>query len=255
VQTINVHFLPSLTTPEQLAGKTVVVIDVLRATTTIVQALAAGAKEVIPCLEVAEVRRLAKKCKGPNVLGGERGGVKIEGFDLGNSPAEYTRKAVQGKTVFFTTTNGTRAMMACERATRVLLGAFTNLAALCDKLASETAIEIVCAGTDGQITREDVLLAGALIDRLDRPLSLETATNDQASIAQDSWLQCHESEVPLDIHLLGSRGGVNLYRLRHVRDIRLAAKVDKHTIVPELLLKEWKIVAAGKQVRTSNIQH
>src|SRR5262249_5944787 len=127
-----VHLLPSLTTPADLAGGLAVVIDVLRASTTICHALAAGAKEVIPCLEVEEARERANRyVPGDAVLGGERGGLRIEGFDLGNSPREYTPTTVGGRTVLFTTTNGTRAMRQCTEAARVVIGAFVNLSPVC----------------------------------------------------------------------------------------------------------------------------
>src|SRR4051812_42560200 len=107
---IDVYLLPALVEPEALSGSTVVVIDVLRATTTIVHALAAQAVEVAPFRDVEDARRLANDLGNKAVLGGERGGVPIPGFDLGNSPAEYTSERVAGKTVIFTTTNGTRAL-------------------------------------------------------------------------------------------------------------------------------------------------
>ena len=109
-----VHFLPNLTTPERLADETVVVIDVLRASTTITWALASGASCVIPCLEVEKARAKAAEIGTDVLLGGERAGELIEGFDLGNSPSEYTREMVDGKTIVFTTTNGTRAMVQCS---------------------------------------------------------------------------------------------------------------------------------------------
>src|SRR5262245_18694621 len=165
---LDVYLLPDLAEPAALAGKTVVVIDVLRATTTIIRALAAGAREVVPCLEVEEARRISSELGSAAILGGERGGVPIPGFDLGNSPAEYTRERVGGKTVVFTTTNGTRAMQRCKLAGRVLLGAFVNFSAICRELSGTDEIAIVCAGTDGHVTREDTLLAGAIVDDLCR---------------------------------------------------------------------------------------
>src|SRR5262245_55111471 len=89
---IDVYLLPALVEPAALAGKTVVVIDVLRATTTIIQALANGALEVVPCLEIEDARRIGAVAGAKAILGGERGGVPIPGFDLGNSPAEYVRE-------------------------------------------------------------------------------------------------------------------------------------------------------------------
>ena len=127
MRTLKAHFLPDLTAPEKLAGGAVVVIDVLRATTVIAHALAAGARQVIPCLEVDEALRIAQTLpKGQAVLAGERDGLKIDRFDLGNSPAEFTPESVAGKTLVFTTTNGTRAMTYCRDARRVIIGAFVN---------------------------------------------------------------------------------------------------------------------------------
>src|SRR5687768_3032349 len=122
-RTLDVHFLPELTSPEELAGGVVVVIDVLRASTTITYALAAGARELIPCLEIDDARAAATKLPPAQVvLGGERQGLPIAGFDLGNSPRDYTPERVGGKTVVFTTTNGTKAMLQCRQAARVLIG-------------------------------------------------------------------------------------------------------------------------------------
>src|SRR5437868_6038312 len=119
---LSVHFLPALADPEELRDATAVVIDLLRASTTICYALAAGAREVIPCLEVDDARRTAADlAASPPVLGGERKGIRIEGFDLGNSPDEYRPDTVGGRTVVFTTTNGTAAMQRCRPARRVLI--------------------------------------------------------------------------------------------------------------------------------------
>src|SRR4051794_30793820 len=110
-QLINVYGLPCQVAAEELAGGAVAVIDLLRATTTICQALASGACEVVPFLEIDETFAAADRVGRESVLlGGERGGTRITGFDLGNSPAEYTPQVVRGRTVFITTTNGTRAL-------------------------------------------------------------------------------------------------------------------------------------------------
>ncbi len=191
---INVYFLPQLVEPQRLAGGVTVVIDVLRATTTIAAALAAGAREVVPCLEVADARSAAANLPaGQAVLGGERHGLRIEDFTLGNSPREYTLESVGGKTLVITTTNGTRAMLHAREADEVWLASFVNLAAVVAASAGRERLDILCSGTDGQITREDVLLAGAIAARLTAGVAAEL--NDQAAIARAAWLQVAEGPI------------------------------------------------------------
>jgi 2-phosphosulfolactate phosphatase len=237
---IDVYFLPSLFEPPEVAGKTVVVVDVLRATTTIIHALAAGATQVIPCLEVEEAKQVARGQRQA-VLGGERGGEKIPGFDLGNSPAEYTRESVGGKPVVFTTTNGTRALLKCRAAKRVFIGAFSNYSAVCRELAGAGEIAVVCAGTDGQVTREDVLFAGAVVDDLLRNGKVDL--NDQAEIAADAWRTAVRmlTDRPLGVTLRDSRGGRNLIDIGQESDIDLAAQMDRFDIVPQLDIDSWRI--------------
>lgn len=236
-----VHLLPGLTSTEELGGGTVVVVDVLRATTTIIHALAAGATKVVPLLEVDHALEMKGKLPGV-VLGGERGGKKISGFDLGNSPAEYTRASVGGKTLVFTTTNGTRALQLCRHASSVLLGSFVNFSAICREASKVDRLHILCAGTDGQITREDVLFAGGVIDDLSR--LGKTKTNDEADIACDAWraaAQDFAGPKPLAEYLRASTGGRNLIEIGHERDIDIAAQLDKFDLVPELDLPSGEI--------------
>ena len=130
-QTVKIYPLPTEIEPGDLAGGLAVVIDVLRASTTIITALANGAARVMPCGDIETVARLAKEDKTGNMLtGGERRGVKIEGFDLDNSPASYSRERVAGKTIAFTTTNGTAALMRTNEAARVFIGALVNRGAI-----------------------------------------------------------------------------------------------------------------------------
>ena len=241
MQSLQVHFLPSLVEPESLAGTTAVVIDVLRATTTIVQALAAGAREVLVCGEVDEARqRAAQSAPGTFVLGGERGGRRIDGFDLGNSPSEYTEQTVGGKTVIFTTTNGTRALLHCRQAKRILLAAFTNLSAVCEAVQNDARVDLVCAGTRGRISREDVLLAGAIVERFVPDEITPVELGDQAALARAAWraIPRARSDGALAQELLATLGGRNLADLdrRHgadlVSDIVRAAQVDQWPIVP-----------------------
>ena len=249
------YFLPALIGPGELDGETAVVIDLIRASTTICHALVARATEVIPCLEVDEAKRIAATLPwGQAVLGGEREGVKIPVFDLGNSPEEYTPETVGERTVVFTTTNGTRAMNVCRGAARVFIGSFVCLSALWERLKGAGAVNLLCAGTKGKITREDVLCAGSIADRLLSSGAVgDDELNDQARIACESWRQSigpsslQPPFVSLATALRHSQGGRNLIRLGLERDIEAAAQVDRFTIVPELELKSWRIIATKPQ--------
>lgn len=241
-----VHMLPALTSREALAGDAVVVIDVLRATTTMLYALAAGAREVIPCLEVDQALRLAATLPaGQSLLGGERGGRRIEGFDLGNSPAEYTPERVAGKSLIVTTTNGTRALEMAKQARRVWIGGFVNAAALVDAIAHEPRLHLLCAGTDDHVTAEDALLAGCLAARLaDRDAALELS--DQAQLAAGAYRALARDGAkylpPALVQALRAcRGGKNLLELGLQADIAAAAELDKFNLTPELDIPRWTL--------------
>jgi 2-phosphosulfolactate phosphatase len=239
-----VHLLPETVEPVRLPGGIAVVIDLLRATTTVCHALAAGAAEVRPCLEIDEARLLAanlgrERC----LLGGERRGVRIEGFDCGNSPSEYTRERVAGKTLVFTTTNGTRAIGYVLEAEQVLLASLANLSAVCREIAKRPgSLDIVCAGTDAGVTREDVLVAGAIVDRLTAAdVRAAWQWNDEALVARDAWraiARDNDFSQALLAALRDSRGGRNLVELGYDADIVTAAEVDSLGVVPEVLRDE-----------------
>ena len=236
---VNTHFLPQLLEPKNLDGSTVVVIDILRASTTIISALAAGARTVHPCREVAEAVRIAAQLGPSVVLGGERDGLPIEGFQLGNSPSEYTSEVVGGKNIVFTTTNGTLAMESCRAADRVLIGAFANQSAVVESLATQPQVDLVCAGTHGEVTREDVLFAGAVVARLSRS---EIVMNDASRLARDAW--CYLESAPAELltnALQESQGGRNLVKIGHGDDIAHAAQVDTTNLLPELDVCNWQI--------------
>ena len=239
-------------TPEELAGGTVVVIDVLRASTTIVHALAAGATEVIPFEEIEEARAAAAQQSDAEILlGGERDGVKIDGFDLGNSPTDYTPLNVGGKTIVFTTTNGTRAMARCRQAERVLIGSFVNAEAVCKKLMGTKQIHLLCAGTCGEYSRDDILAAGLMVDRLERQGGVTYKLNIQALTARENWTSSFavpyavgaETLDPelLAVELRKSLGGRNLTALDKDDDILTAAQLDQFDLVPELDLATFRI--------------
>ncbi len=146
---------------DQLDGKTVVVIDVLRATSVITTAVKNGAKEVVVVVETDE----ALKLKGENtLLGGERKGLKIEGFDLSNSPLEYKREVVEGKRIVMTTSNGTKAINKSLKASNIYIGSMLNGKAVAKAAAEDDRdIVIVCSGTAGKFSLDDFICAGKII--------------------------------------------------------------------------------------------
>lgn len=229
---LRVHLLPTLVEPDALRDRTVVVIDVLRATTTVCHALAAGAEYVVPCLEIDEARGKRNEFAGC-LLGGERQGRKIEGFDFGNSPTEYNATSVGGRTVVFTTTNGTRALLRSAAADEILLGAFANLSALADVLREHERVDLLCAGTNGVITAEDALFAGAMVDRLTaRGSACAASCNDEAILACEAWRQVVAAGRPLSTVLRDCQGGRNLIAEGFDADIDTAARIDSVPVVP-----------------------
>lgn len=226
-----VHLLPDLVPPGRLTGSVAVVIDVLRATTTMVHALAAGCTCIRPCAEIEEARAVAGELRvGKVLLAGERGGAPLPGFDLGNSPREYTSRLCRGRTIVMTTSNGTRALVRATEAERVLAAAFVNYSAVCEQLRREARpVHIVCAGTDGEVALEDTLLAGALVDFLSQVS--EVQLNDAARLAWDTF---ENQRAILAGALEVSRGGAILRRLGYDEDVAAAAQVDRFHLVPEL---------------------
>ncbi len=259
-----VHLLPSLIPMGALKGSVTVVLDVLRATTVMVQALASGAKEVIPCKEIDEARAVVSELPtGSALLAGERQGLPIDGFDLGNSPGAFTPEVCQGKSLVMTTTNGTKAILASLDADRVMVGAFPNFAATVLALHSEERdVHIVCAGTDGQVSFEDTLLAGALAQHL-KDLGA-TLQNDEAEIAAGAWSKIHNSlwfksgdpdveNNPLVRYLLRGRGGRRVTEIGLEADIAAAGRWNdpRQQLTAELRRNPLRIVAVPKATESA----
>lgn len=165
---IDVVFGAGTAPSSEFAGRVVAVIDVLRASTSIAAALANGARAVVPVESSDEVVMRAKAFERADVLlAGERKTKPIPGFDLGNSPSEFTRDVVEGKTVLMTTTNGTHAVMSTPGARDVVIASYVNytavLAMLRAALRGGADITIVCAGRDRQFALEDAACAGRFV--------------------------------------------------------------------------------------------
>ena len=230
-RTVSVCFLPAELNPEDLPGTTAVIVDILRASTTITTALSNGAAAVKPCLSKDEARAFRTE-SGDCLLGGERGGLRIDGFDLSNSPADYAPDVVGGRTIGFTTTNGTRALLQSQQANVVLIGAFVNLIAVAERVEAETGdVAIVCAGTNDAVTGEDVLFAGALARKLE---SAGMHLTDSALIAATHWSSTICETPDLFEALCQTQGGRNLVGLGFDSDISLCADVDSLNVVPQL---------------------
>jgi 2-phosphosulfolactate phosphatase len=182
-----VYFGPAALPPAEWHGRTVVVIDVLRACTTIATALFNGARSVIPFDSADEAVTRSKSFeRGEVILAGERRMVAIPGFDLGNSPRAFTPNVVEGKTILFTTTNGTAALVAVQGARQVYTAAFVNLSAITGVLRAAYRaghdLTVVCSGSERQFALEDAVCAGRLLRRLGKRLTTITL-NDAARAA------------------------------------------------------------------------
>jgi len=213
-----------------LNGRTVVVIDVLRASTTILTALLAGARRVIVCGSVTDATRTAADLGNGAVLGGERQGVRVAGFDLGNSPLEYEPSAVGDRDVVLSTTNGSPAMNAATGAGLLLAACLRNLDAVVSRIRTEAAsVTIVCAGRQGSVSLDDTLCAGLIVQRLaERDAGLDIS--DGASAAALVATACGQ---PGPEWLAGTEAGDALVQIGFQADLEFCAALDVETVVPE----------------------
>jgi 2-phosphosulfolactate phosphatase len=245
---LNVVFLPSTVSPESLTEDTVIVVDVLRATTTIISALANGASKVLPQPSIEAAREVYADMNGDALLGGERQGQIVDGFTNGNSPVEYTSDVVADKTVILATTNGTVAMEHCRQAKQILIGAMVNIQAVAEDVLHEPKVTVMCSGTDRIVTSEDILFAGAMIDRicsLRKSAGIDPGkVTDTAMIAVNHWKQTKaevENGKPLADFFRTARGGINLVRIGLDHDIVFACQIDSLPHVPKLCQDSWSI--------------
>jgi 2-phosphosulfolactate phosphatase len=175
-------FSPALLDLYPVEKSIVVIIDVLRATSTIATALHNGAKAIIPVDSVAECIRLGKQID--SITAGERDGQIAEGLAYGNSPFEYPKEFIGGKTLVLTTTNGTKLlhMALAENAKGIITGSFPNLSAVCNFLvAQNTNVILGCAAWKNRVNIEDTLFAGAVIDRIGKNFSINCDSSQMAA--------------------------------------------------------------------------
>ena len=228
---IDAYFAPSTVDDGDVEGRVAVVIDVIRATTCITEAMANGATTIFPTASIEEATRLgASLDRDRTLLCGERRGRPIDGFDLGNSPAEFTAERVAGKQLVMTTTNGTRAFLAAEDADLVLSASFQNLSAVVDAIGTGKDVAVLCAGKEDQFSLDDVVCAGHVIRQLMERSGNAPSLNDAAGAA----LTLAERFEPTAEFLARTAAGQALVQIGLESDLPLCAEVDKHTIVPRM---------------------
>jgi 2-phosphosulfolactate phosphatase len=238
---VDVFFLPSEL--GELPDR-VVVIDVLRATSTMAEALANGARAVFPVDTADDAARIAQNIGRDSViLCGERKGLPIEGFDLGNSPGEFTPERVEGQSLVMTTSNGTRAFLAvAERWAAkadpehgaVLAGSFLNLGAVAREVAKGEGAALVCAGREGRFGLDDALCAGALIRALEADGAV--ALNDAGQAARRLF-----GDVDVAERLADTAAGRHLAAIELAADVDFCSRVDRTDVVPRF--RDRKITA------------
>ena len=216
-----------------------VVIDTLRFTSTACSALQAGAASVRVAEEVEEARRLAGDMGSGTLLCGERHCHRIEGFQLGNSPLEYSPAVIAERNLVFSTTNGTRAVAAAEGAQQIVLASLVNRAAIVDWIfaSPHQRVWMVCAGTDGQIAAEDVFTAGAILCGCHTRDASSVLANDSAAIACRLFGSLRDEFGNVSEHAIISlmteaTGGQNLIQSGYGSDIAAVAQLDSVDIVP-----------------------
>jgi 2-phosphosulfolactate phosphatase len=230
---VDVYFGVQGLQPASVQGRVVAVIDVLRASTVVAVALANGARAVVPLESSDEVITRSKSFDRSEVrLAGERRMNPIPGFDFGNSPGEFTREAVEGKTVLFTTSNGTGALLAVQGARDVVIASYVNFSAVLTMMRTAaragTDVAIVCAGREKEFALEDAGCAGRYV----RLLATRTADVEVNDGARASELIAKRYGDRIDQLFAESAHGRALADGGFAEDLVMCAQVDSHPIIP-----------------------
>lgn len=244
---LDVVFSPQGLTPSDVQGRTVFVLDILRATTVMCAALARGAKALIPVPSTEEALRLAQTIGSADILlAGEKNCLRIPGFHLGNSPLEMTEETVKGKTLILTTTNGTRAIHACQGAAAVYPAAAANLSAAGERardvLETTGDLLIVCAGREHAFSLDDAYCAGRLAVAALGGRKPRRGLNDAALASLDLVRRYGDRwERPLTY----SRAGRELIKLGFRDDVLEAARQDAYPVLAHYHERRVTIVPAA----------
>lgn len=212
-----------------IKGKTVVVIDILRATSVITTAIMNGCKEVIPYLTLEEAFQTQEILKNQCILGGERKAIKVGGFDLSNSPLEYTRDVVEGKTVILSTTNGTRTLVNCINAYKIIIGCMLNAAAVAKRvLELGKDVVIVNSGTNGQFSMDDYICTGFLTKEL-----LDLTNNIELTDISKTAVKIYETNPNIIDYIKDAKHYEVMQELDLNKDIEYCIQKNITNIVPE----------------------
>jgi 2-phosphosulfolactate phosphatase len=228
---LEVVFTPEEIKNRRLSDKLIVVIDVLRASSTIVTALACGCLGLVPILSPEQAKEKAQQFKKEEVLlGGEREGRKIKGFDLGNSPREYQKEIVEDRIIIFSTTNGVKTLERVRGAFRIIIASFLNLQATfnyCSKFQGD--ILLACAGKEGYFSLEDTVCAGMLINSL-RDIYSDTCQEVDANLTAQVLYKKFGNNI-LEM-LQKSQHGRYLESIGLRKDLEFCSQLDIFNIVP-----------------------
>lgn len=240
---VKLYFTPQPLTDAKLRGRIAVVIDVLRASTSICTAIQNGCREIVPVGAPGDAAAMrANLDRAKVLLCGERDGHKVEGFDLGNSPSEYAVDVVNDKVLIFASTNGSRAILKCAPAIQTMICGFVNLSLVAETiLTAQKDVAIVCAGRQGNFSLEDTFCGGALIDKLASSGGFQV-DNDAAQVAH-MWYKNQTDSIEAVV----SRADHARY-LREIgygADIITACAVDSVRVVP--ILAGNKVVDLQRQ--------
>jgi len=226
MKNIAVCLSPELIHLFDLKGKTVVVVDILRATSCMTTAFAHGIRAMKPVATLEECRELKEQ---DYFIAAERGGEKVEGFDIGNSPFSYMEPELKGQKVAVTTTNGTLAITKSVKANDILIGSFLNIKAVAKKVTElDQDIIIHCAGWKSSVNAEDTLFAGALIDLLIGSFELNT---DDATLSHSLYLLHKDNMLA---YVAQSSHAQRLKAFGIMKDIEFCMESDRYDIVPYL---------------------
>ncbi len=227
---LNVFLSPVIVDELYFTGKTTVIIDVLRATSTIITAINNGAKEIVPVASVEfAVKVSGGMFGGQTLLGGERNTKKIEGFALGNSPFEYSKEIVNGKSIVFYTTNGTKSIAKAKYSETLLCTSFLNISSVVGYLISlKKDIEIICSGRNNYFSLEDSVCAGMVVTKLQDHFN-DIELNDSAKASKILYEQFGSNILSM---LYQSDHGKILIENGFESDLEYCSKVDMLDTIP-----------------------